>query len=186
MTKHGHKRVGKASPEYITWLKMKERCYRKKCKDYPGWGGKGIRVCDQWLHDFEQFLADMGPKPSRSHSIDRWNSKKDYSKDNCRWATPKQQASENRDGLIPISVGTLHFKNTADACRHFGLRQTTVNYRLHAGIPIELAFSNSRLKSRRTRKSYLRKARRLKNKRPAKMRNRDPYGFKLKPLNKTG
>jgi hypothetical protein len=157
---HGHKRKGMATPEYKTWLAMKARCYTKSNKDFAGWGGKGIRVCDRWRDSFETFLRDMHTKPSADHTIDRLDSNADYSPENCRWATRSEQGAEHRHGLVPVSVGGLDFPSQAAACRFFGVRATTVNERLKAGISLDEAFQSNRLKSRRTRESYLRKDRR--------------------------
>jgi hypothetical protein len=155
--KHGHKRTGKASPEYKTWLGMKARCYREKNKDYPNWGGKGIRVCDKWVNNFMAFYTDMGPKPSPQHTIDRCDSSKNYSPDNCRWATFQQQGGENRKGLKEITVNGQYFPTLKAACDFFGIRQTTLNERIRLGVPQENLFHKGRLKSRRDKQSYWKK-----------------------------
>lgn len=157
---HGQKRRSGAGPEYKTWLGMKSRCYRPSDKDYPNWGGRGIRVCDRWKSDFEAFFSDMGPKPTPSHTIDRLRPNENYEPGNCRWATLVQQATENRRGLVPVVVNGMEFSTTAEACRHFGVKATTVNERLKAGIPLDQAFTHGALPSRRTRESYIRKDRR--------------------------
>ena len=152
---HGHKRKGKASPEYKTWLGIKSRCSREKHKDYPNWGGRGIRVCPEWDASFEQFLADMGARPSPRHQIDRKDPDGNYCPSNCRWVTPTTQGAENRRNIQPVTVNGIVFKSIAEACRHFGVNKTAVSYRINAGIPIEQAFTPRRLRSRRTRESYL-------------------------------
>lgn len=82
-------------PLYWTWEGMRKRCNQKSAHDYPRYGGRGVTVCPEWK-TFWKFLEDMGEKPSASHSLDRIDNSKGYSKDNCRWATKKQQQDNRR------------------------------------------------------------------------------------------
>lgn len=82
-------------PLWQTYYNMKRRCYNKKRKDYPLYGGRGIKVEDVWLGDdgFNNFVKDMGLKPDKFYSIDRINVNGNYGPDNCKWSTPKEQAN---------------------------------------------------------------------------------------------
>ncbi len=93
-TVHGYARRGTRIPIYKTWVNMRQRCYDDKNKAYRYYGGRGISVCSRWFK-FENFLADMGPKPE-GLTIDRINSEGHYMPSNCRWAT-RQQQSANRN-----------------------------------------------------------------------------------------
>lgn len=91
---------GKTStPEYSSWSKMLHRCRCKTGHAYARYGGRGITVCDRWLK-FENFLADMGHRPSPTHSLDRIQVNGNYQPGNCRWATPKEQANNRRQPLV--------------------------------------------------------------------------------------
>lgn len=92
MTTHGRTRT----TEFKSWTGMKERCYRPSRRDYKNYGERGIRVCDEWLHDFQAFHNHVGPKPSPKHSIDRIDNGGNYEPGNVRWATPEQQSQNRR------------------------------------------------------------------------------------------
>ena len=82
--------------EYATWYGMIQRCHDPHHAGFPRYGGRGIKVCAWWRHDFMQFLSDMGLKPGPGYSLDRRNNDGDYSPENCRWATASQQQRNTR------------------------------------------------------------------------------------------
>lgn len=74
------------------WHGMKSRCLNPNHDKYKNYGGRGIAICERWLNSYEAFVADMGPRPSPKHTIDRYpNNDGNYEAGNCRWATRQQQ-----------------------------------------------------------------------------------------------
>jgi len=97
---HGHSKIGKVSKVYMVWCDIKKRCNNKNNKDYKYYGGRGIKVCKRWSK-FENFLRDMGEVPS-GLTLDRINNDLGYFKKNCRWATRKEQANNQRSNRKKI------------------------------------------------------------------------------------
>lgn len=85
------------SAEHRTWIQLKNRCYNERGEDFPDYGGRGIRVCDRWINSFENFFADMGPRPSPKHKIERVNNYGNYCPENCVWETDHTQSRNKRN-----------------------------------------------------------------------------------------
>lgn len=83
---------------YGVWSNMKNRCYNPNYSKYKHWGGRGIKMSVNWL-TFANFYADMGDAPLNM-SIDRINVDGDYCKENCRWATQKEQQNNRRNNVV--------------------------------------------------------------------------------------
>lgn len=117
------------TPEYRAWCHMRHRCSSPNYRNYHYWGGRGITVCDRWS-SFENFLADMGPRPSKHHSLDRRNNNKGYCKSNCRWATSAEQIANRRPrrdaivyhGKTVKEWATMWGMSYAGAARHMKKR----------------------------------------------------------------
>ena len=95
MLRHGKSK----SAEYQAWTHAKLRCYHRTDPRFPGYGGRGLRMCKEWRDSFEAFLRDMGHKPPKT-SLDRINNDGHYEPSNCRWATHAQQVGNKRFGTF--------------------------------------------------------------------------------------
>lgn len=126
--KHGDTSGFIWSKEYIVWHGMLQRCNNPNNKDYKHYGGRGIRVCERWLHSFRNFLNDMGRKPSSEYSIERMNNDFGYGPSNCCWATRKKQGHNRRTCRnITFSGKTQILKEWAHELQ---ISPTTLDYRL--------------------------------------------------------
>ncbi len=112
----------------MAWVGLKERCNNPNNPSYFNYGGRGICVCERWASSFENFLADMGPRPSAEHSIDRLDVDGNYEPGNCAWSDRTQQARNKRGSLFITHNGeTLHAKEWAARA---GLRYATLWQRI--------------------------------------------------------
>lgn len=117
--KHGDTAGGRRPTEYVIWRDMKLRCYVPGHISYPNYGAKGVRVCDRWLdpeNGFSNFLADMGRRPSPTHSLDRFpDGNGNYEPGNVRWATLLEQ-NNNKSNNVYVEIDGVS-KTLADWAR---------------------------------------------------------------------
>lgn len=131
-TKHGHKSGGKGSVEYNAWRSMKSRCESDRPREFKHYKFRGIKVCDRWINSFENFLKDMGPKPSILHSIDRINNDGNYEPSNCRWATLIEQAN-NRSSSRFVTLNGERMSQFS-ASKKLGFHPSLISRRMSNGI----------------------------------------------------
>lgn len=131
---HGHAADGDHTPEYQSWRAMRERCFNPNADNYQHYGGKGIRVCDRWA-SFDNFLGDMGSKPSPRHSVERIDGSLGYTPENCRWAAAAEQQN-NRCNNHRLEFGG-RVQTIAQWARETGISDHTLRARLTRGWSIE-------------------------------------------------
>lgn len=134
---HGATRGRTMSPEYQSWRGMLERCSNPNHASFARYGGRGITVCQRWRESFEAFLSDMGPRPTRQHSIERKKNFLGYEPGNCVWATRLEQ-SLNKETTRRITVGNETL-TLIEWARRSGLSPSTIHWRLAHGWDPERA-----------------------------------------------
>jgi len=114
-------------PEYMNWQAMKSRCYAKSMSK-GSHQRRGIKVCDRWLYSFDNFLQDMGPKPSKEYTLDRIDNNGNYEPNNCRWATRQEQADNKSSNKMYTYKGeTLNLTQLGEK---YGINPNTLLYRI--------------------------------------------------------
>lgn len=135
-SKTGHKLSNNSA--YSNWMHMMSRCYNPKNDRYADYGGRGIKVCERW-HSVENFISDMGERPSRVHSVDRKDVNGDYCPENCRWATFSEQNMNTRRNVL-LTLGDETMPLTAWAHK-LGIKPATITARLKYGWSHERALT---------------------------------------------
>lgn len=118
--KHGCARANRQTPEYQIWKGIINRLTLTYIPAFPSYGGRGISMCERWW-DFSNFIADMGPRPSKKHSIDRIDVNGNYEPSNCRWVTWDVQAHNRTDNVF---------------IEHDGRRQTLTQWANEIGVKV--------------------------------------------------
>lgn len=122
----------KGTPEYTSWQLMKDRCCNVNNKTYQYYGGRGIKVCEQWLDSPEQFVKDMGTKPDKTYTIDRIDCNGNYEPSNCKWASKSEQ-SRNRNDSKTLTIDGIK-KHLADWAADYGMPYLQVYKRIWRGM----------------------------------------------------
>ena len=150
MRKHGEVRMinGKRVPttEYRSWQAMRGRCTNPNHKDYRLYGGRGVTIDPRW-DDYTEFLADMGRRPSSSHTIERVDTNGHYEPSNCRWATMKEQQRNRRNNKIFTHKGVTAC--LAELCEINGVKYSTAHQRLRRARLVQLSRRERRTAARR-------------------------------------
>lgn len=138
-TKHGHSKRGKSTATYHSWASMIQRCTNTNDQHYSSYGGRGVKVCDRWLHSFSNFLEDMGEKP-KGTELDK-DIKGDgtfYSAKTCCWVTSadnnraRKNTVLNKELVAYLKAEKLKGSNMAEIARRLNLKSSTVR---HAANP---------------------------------------------------
>jgi hypothetical protein len=121
-----------SAPEFGVWTQIKSRCYNPRNASWQWYGGKGVKVCPQWLNSFEQFYFDMGPRPTPRHQIDRIDSDGDYEPSNCRWVTPTVNIRNRKNAQVFEIEGVV--KPAVEWAAIYGISYTALMSRVRRGM----------------------------------------------------
>jgi hypothetical protein len=117
--------------EFRIWTGMLTRCSNKNSTSFKNYGARGITVCAEWASSFESFFRDVGPRPSKAHSIERKDNALGYEPGNCFWATAKEQASNRRTNVTLVIDGES--RTLGQWCEHFNTPYGTAWRRMQSG-----------------------------------------------------
>lgn len=126
----------RAAPEYRVWSHLRQRCTNPNDAAYRHYGGRGIKVCERW-NDYQTFFADMGPRPSSKHTLERLNNDGHYEPGNCAWVLMVEQCRNRRSTRwVVFQDETISF---AEACERAGVKYKTAHLRLQRGWSLDRA-----------------------------------------------
>lgn len=130
---HGHNTRSGQSPTYKSWRNMLRRCTDPKHGSFKNYGGRGIKVCEEWK-TFDKFLADMGERES-GKTLDRIDSNGNYEKSNCRWFDMKEQANNRTNNHHLTHNGETH--TVSQWAEKLNISDGTIRARLFRGFSTE-------------------------------------------------
>lgn len=134
----GMKHGMRFTPEYDAWCRIKARCFNPKCPQFKDWGGRGITMADEWLHDPIAFYQHVGPRPTDKHSIDRIDVNGNYEPGNVKWSTALEQGGNKRWHRWVTYKGKTKPLNVW--AREVGITREKLRYRLDKGWRVRDAF----------------------------------------------
>ena len=129
------------SSEYRIWRMAIDRCSNPRSSNWKNYGARGIDVCQRWRDGFENFWADMGPRPSSRHSLDRIDVNGNYEPANCRWADWDTQGNNRRNNHVVMVDGVK--MTLAEAIRFKGQNSKRVRMRISLGWSVERALNEA-------------------------------------------
>lgn len=139
--RHGWCSRDNPSPEYRAWSAIKSRCLNSNVECFDRYGGRGIKVCARWRRSFKSFLADVGPRPTPRHSIERIDNDEDYRPGNVKWALPGEQQNNRRNTIFVRHRGKR--VPLAIACADLGVNRNTIWMRISRGMTPDAAIALS-------------------------------------------
>lgn len=137
---HGEKHGLRKLPEYSVWVDMHKRCSNTKHKSYHNYGGRGLKVASTW-NLFSRFYADMGPRPSASHTLERRKNNLGYSPGNCIWTTRKTQGNNRRGNRLIAAFGRT--QTLAQWADETGIKSSTLRNRIESGWSVTDALTQA-------------------------------------------
>jgi len=128
-------------PLYSIWQGMRRRCYNTAYRQWADYGGRGIKICGEW-NDFNQFVRDIGDRPSPKHSLDRIDNDGDYEPSNCRWATRREQ-QRNRRYSVWVEIQGERYR-AIELAEQYGLKPDTITDRAAKGMTFAQVVAKTR------------------------------------------
>lgn len=122
----------------VSYASIVTRCYNEKALSFKMYGAKGVTICNRWRESYLNFLEDMGERPFGT-SLDRIDNSKGYFKENCRWATPKEQACNQSSNRTLSAFGKSQCVSLWE--KETGIKSSTIRSRLKYGWSIEDSLS---------------------------------------------